>query len=178
MFRIATLAVALILASACTPTAVRTDTALPAARHGAALDAAINGNWRDSKNTVRDRYRHPRETLAFFGVMPTHTVIEITPGTGWYSEILAPYLRDNGRYVAAVVDPMTVKAGGGRDYQQKTRTGLETKYKSGPAQYDRAQVVAYDPAAPRFGPAGSADVVLTFRNVHNWRMAGQAEGMF
>ncbi len=178
MFRIATLASALILASACAPTTVRNDTPSVAARHAAALDAAINGNWRDSKNTVRDRYRHPRETLTFFGVMPSHTVIEITPGAGWYSEILAPYLRDNGRYVAAVVDPMAVKAGSGRDCQQKTRTSLETKYKSGPGQYDRAHVVAYDPAAPRFGPTGSADVVLTFRNVHNWRMAGQAEDMF
>ncbi len=178
MLRIATLAAALLVAaSACTPT-VRNDAAMPSASHVVALDAAINGNWRDAKNTVRDRYRHPRETLLFLAVQPDDTVIEITPGTGWYSEILAPYLRDNGRYIAAVVDPTAVKAGAGRDYQQKTRTGLETKYKSGPAQYDRAQVVAYDPAAPRFGDANSADVVLTFRNVHNWRMDGKAEGMF
>jgi len=116
--------------------------------------------------------------LMFFGVMPTQTVIEITPGSGWYSEILAPYLRDGGRYIAAVVDPAAVKVGSSRDYQQKTRSSLETKYASSPAQYDRVQVVAYDPKAPRFGAANSADVVLTFRNVHNWRMAGQAEGMF
>ena len=180
MLRTATLAAAIVLASACTPSAVRNDPGNAAATAAAvaALDAAIAGNWRDSKNTVRDRHRHPRETLAFFGIAPDQTVIEITPGAGWYSEILAPYLRDEGRYIAAIVDPMAVKAGSGRDYQQKTRTGLETKYKSGPAQYDRVQLVAYDPAAPRFGPAGSADLVLTFRNVHNWRSAGQAEGMF
>ncbi len=179
MLRIATLAAALVLvSSACTPTPVRTDAAGPAANATAALDAAITGNWRDSSNSSRDRYRHPRETLTFFGVMPSQTVIEITPGAGWYSEILAPYLRGNGRYIAAVVDPAAVTSGRGRDYQQKTRTDLETKYRSGPAQYDRVQVVAYDPNAPQFGAANSADVVLTFRNVHNWRMAGQAEGMF
>ncbi|MCA1481043.1 hypothetical protein I6F37_39620, partial [Bradyrhizobium sp. NBAIM08] len=117
MLRIATLAAALVLAaSACAPTTVRNDAAKASATQAAALDAAIYGNWRDSKNTVRDRYRHPRETLMFFGVQPDDTLIEITPGTGWYSEILAPYLRDNGRYIAAVVDPMAVKAGSGRDY--------------------------------------------------------------
>jgi len=173
MRRIATLATALVLAaSACAPTVVRTDTA------STSLDAAIAGSWRLPVNTARDQYRRPRPTLNFFGVRPNHTVIEITPGSGWYSEILAPYLRDNGRYIAAVVDPATIKAGRSRDYQQKTRTDLEAKYAAGPAQYDRVEVVAYDPEAPRFGPANSADVVLTFRNVHNWRMAGQAEGMF
>ncbi|MCY7355401.1 MAG: methyltransferase [Lysobacter sp.] len=177
MLRIATLATALVLASACTPTPVRTD-ATPAASASASLDAAITGNWRDSRNSSRDRYRHPRETLLFFGVKPDQTIIEITPGSGWYSEILAPYLRDRGHYIAAVVDPAAAAAGRSRDYQQKTKTDLETKYRSGPAQYDRVQVVAYDPKAPHFGAANSADVVLTFRNVHNWRMAGQAEGMF
>ncbi len=179
MLRIAMLAAALALsASACTSTTDRNQAAMSSASQMAALEAAINGNWRDSKNTVRDRHRHPRETLLFFGVQPDDTVIEITPGSGWYSEILAPYLRDDGRYVAAVVDPMSAKAGGARDYQQKARTGLENKYKSGPAQYDRTQFVAYDPAAPRFGDANSADVVLTFRNVHNWRGNGHAEAMF
>ena len=64
----------------------------------------LAGAWRDPKNTARDMYRHPRETLAFFGVGADETVIEITPGGGWYAEILAPYLRDAGHYVAAVWD--------------------------------------------------------------------------
>ena len=142
------------------------------------LAAAIAGSWRDAKNSARDRYRHPAETLAFFGLAQGQTVIEVTPGGGWYSEILAPYLRGNGTYVAAVVDPMAVDAGRGRDYQQKNKDTLEAKFSAAPAQYDGARVVGYDPKAPVFGPAGSADLVLTFRNVHNWRMAGQAEGMF
>jgi predicted methyltransferase len=152
--------------------------AAPRAAASDALQQAVAGSWRDPKNTARDVYRHPAQTLAFFGVKPGQTVIEITPGGGWYAEILAPLLRDSGQYVAAVVDPMAVKEGGSRDYQQKSKTGLENKFAAAPAQFDRAKVVGYDPNAPTFGAAGSADVVLTFRNVHNWRSAKQAEGMF
>jgi len=143
-----------------------------------ALDRAVAGSWRSPENTRRDQYRHPRETLAFFGVEPHHTVIEITPGGGWYAEILAPYLRDSGQYVAAVVDPAAVPAGAGRDYQLKNKTGLEARFAAAPAQFDRARIVGYDPARPSFGAPASADVVLTFRNVHNWRASGKAEGMF
>ncbi|HYG07600.1 MAG TPA: methyltransferase [Stenotrophomonas sp.] len=144
----------------------------------AALQTAINGSWRDANNVKRDVYRHPGQTLAFFGIRPDQTVIEITPGGGWYSEILAPYLKAKGHYIAAVVDPAKVAEGRGRDYQQRQRDQLQQKFTAGPDQYGRATIVGYDPAAPVFGPANSADLVLTFRNVHNWRSAGQAEGMF
>lgn len=145
----------------------------------ARLDAALAGDWRSAENRARDTHRHPRETLAFFGVRPEHTVIEITPGSGaWYAEILAPYLRGNGRYIAALVDPAAVAEGRGRDYQQGQRDGLQARFDAAPAQFDGARTVLYDPKAPRFGPSNSADVVLTFRNVHNWRSAGQAEAMF
>lgn len=143
-----------------------------------ALQAAVSGSWRDPANVQRDAYRHPAQTLTFFGVQPTQTVLEITPGNGWYSEILAPYLRSDGHYIAAVVDPQAVAEGRGRDYQQRSREGLESKFAADPARYDHGRIVGYDPAAPVFGAANSADVVLTFRNVHNWRTAGQAEGMF
>jgi predicted methyltransferase len=143
-----------------------------------ALDNVLAGSWRDPANAARDGYRHPKQTLSFFGLSPAQTVIEITPGGGWYSEILAPYLRDSGQYIAAVVDPASVAEGKGRDYQQKNKTALETKFGAAAAQYAKAKVVGYDPKAPVFGPADSADLVLTFRNVHNWRSAGQAEGMF
>ena len=86
-----------------------------AAMHGAAdasvqLQAAVAGGWRNAANAARDPYRHPLQTLEFFGVQPQQTVIEITPGGGWYAEILAPYLRGHGRYVAAVVDPQALPA--------------------------------------------------------------------
>ena len=74
---------------------------------------------RDANNVKRDGFRHPAQTLSFFKVAPEKTVIEITPGNGWYSEILAPLLHDKGHYVAAVVDPMAVPEGRGRDYQQR-----------------------------------------------------------
>ncbi|MFT3457851.1 Fe-S cluster assembly protein SufD [Klebsiella pneumoniae] len=143
-----------------------------------AIDAAVKASTRDANNVKRDGFRHPAQTLSFFKVAPEKTVIEITPGNGWYSEILAPLLHDKGHYVAAVVDPMAVPEGRGRDYQQRSRDSLEKKYAGAPAQFGKTAVVAYDPAKPVFGPANSADVVLTFRNVHNWRKAGQAQGMF
>ena len=139
------------------------------------LDQALGGAWRSPENVARDQYRHPRDTLTFFGIETGQTVIEITPGGGWYAEILAPWLR--GGYVAAVVDPMALPEAK-RDYHARSRAGLEALFTSKPAQFGDARVVAYDPAAPVFGPAGSADAVLTFRNVHNWRASGIAEGMF
>ena len=142
-----------------------------------ALDTALKGGWRDPKNAARDVYRHPKETLSFFGVKPTQTVVEITPGGGWYAEVLAPYLKSGGSYVAAVVDPASV-AEKSRNYYQRSADGLQKKFTDGAAQYDKATTVKYDPAAPVFGAPASADVVLTFRNVHNWRKASQAEGMF
>lgn len=144
----------------------------------ASVQAAVDGKGRTPDNVKRDAYRHPAQTLSFFGVEPGKTVVEITPGGGWYSEILAPLLRDKGTYVAAVVDPMAVAEGKGRDYQQRGKDGLEKKFAAAPALYDKAKVVGYDPNAPKFGADNSADVVLTFRNVHNWRSANQAEGMF
>ena len=143
-----------------------------------ALDAAIANPARPAANSARDSFRHPAQTLAFFGIKPTDAVIEISPGGGWYAQILAPYLNANGHYIGAVVDPMAVQEGKGRDYQQKNKTSLESMFAATPAQYGNAVVSGYDPAKPVFGAPGSADVVLTFRNVHNWRMAGQAEGMF
>ena len=120
----------------------------------AALDAALAGDWRAPGNAARDRYRHPRETLAFFGVRPGDSVVEITPGGGWYAEILAPYLRADGRYVAALVDPSALEAGSGRDYQQRARNTFDAFLARQPARYDRVQVIAFDPAAPRFGADG------------------------
>src|SRR5690606_35304918 len=152
--------------------------AAPEAAPDAALQAALAGDWRSEANRARDAYRHPAQTLGFFGLAPGQTVVEITPGGGWYAEILAPYLRGSGQYVAAIVDPAAVAEGRGRDYQQRSKDGLEQRFAEAPARFDAAKIVGYDPAAPKFGDAGSADLVLTFRNVHNWRGSGQAEGMF
>ena len=142
---------------------------------GAALDAALAGSWRTPNNVARDQYRHPKETLSFFMVNADDTVIEITPGGGWYTEVLSPYLRDNGQYVAAVWDD-AIK--GQPNYRYDLNKRLRAKIAGDAAHYDKARVVVFDPMKPAFGPAGSADVVLTFRNAHNWVDEGNAEAYF
>lgn len=97
--------------------------------------------------------------------MPDATVIEITPGGGWYAEILAPYLREDGHYIAAVWDDVIV---GQPKYRYGLNQQLRAKFASNPQAYGAPQVRVFDPKAPSFGPANSADVVLTFRNAHNW----------
>ena len=136
------------------------------------LDSAIAGSWRSAPNKARDIYRHPKETLQFFGVQPDQTVIEITPAAGWYTEILAPLLHDNGHYIAAVEAPTA-------DGEVRRNDNLlRAKFAGDAAHYGKASVVEFNPKAPVLGPAGSADVVLTFRNVHNWAGAGTAPAMF
>ncbi|MEO5810836.1 MAG: methyltransferase [Rhodanobacter sp.] len=153
----------------------------PAAPTGAAnahqftaaqIDTALAGSWRSSENRARDVYRHPQATLQFFGIAPAQTVIEITPGGGWYSEVLAPLLRDHGHYVAAV-------ASAPKDREsQRAESTLKRKFLSDPTQYAHAAVREFDPRVPVLGPPGSADRVLTFRNVHNWVVADTAPAMF
>lgn len=139
---------------------------------GALLADAIAGSWRDKANRARDGFRHPRETLEFFRVGSRSRVIEISPSTGWYSEILAPYLRTSGTYIAANATA-TPDSGAG-----KRATGLKAKFAGDPARYDRVQWLDFDGKNPGFGAPGSADVVLTFRNVHNWVGNGTAQDYF
>jgi len=142
---------------------------------GAALDAAIAGHWRTPAWTARDVYRHPKETLSFFMVNADQTVIEITPGGGWYTEILAPYLRDNGHYVAAVWDDAIT---GQPQYRYNLNKQLREKVAGNAALYGKVEQRKFDAKHPAFGPAGSADVVLTFRNAHNWVEDGNAQDYF
>jgi predicted methyltransferase len=138
----------------------------------AQLDQVIGGDWRPAAHRARDAYRHPKATLEFFEVRPDQTLIEITPAGGWYAEILAPLLRDNGRYIAAEARPTSGAEARDDD------TALRKLFAAHPAQFDHAAIVAFDPKAPVLGPPASADRVLTFRNVHNWAMAGTAPAMF
>ena len=136
------------------------------------LDSVLAGNWRSATNSARDVYRHPKATLQFFGIQPDQMVIEITPGSGWYSEILAPLLHDNGHYIAAVQMP----AGGGE--ARRDGDALHQKFAADAPHYGHAKFIEFDPKAPVLGQPGSADAVLTFRNVHNWVMADTAPAMF
>lgn len=141
------------------------------------LQSVLDGAWRSDANRARDRYRHPAETLAFFQVEPNATLIEITPGQGWYAEILAPLLKPHGHYVAAVLDPASV-APEQRDYPQRNRDTLVNKFKADAERFGAARVVEFDARQPVFGEPNSADRVVTFRNVHNWAQSGTAPAYF
>jgi predicted methyltransferase len=136
------------------------------------LDQAVAGRWRTQASRARDQYRHPQATLQFFGLRPDQTVIEITPGGGWYSQIIAPMLQAHGHYIAAVQAPRSDQEAAADD------SALHKLFAADPAHYGNARIVEFDPKAPVFGPPGSADRVLTFRNAHNWTQAGTANAMF
>jgi predicted methyltransferase len=123
----------------------------------AALKSAVANPARLADERARDAYRHPAETLDFFRVAPGQTVLEYSPGGGWYTRILMPLLADKGSYVAVVSER-------GRDGATKLIGGLPGAAK--------AKVQLFDSATAAMGPANSADRVLTFRNVHNLLMAG------
>jgi predicted methyltransferase len=153
-----------------------------AGNHAGAIEknvaVLLKGDWRSETNVARDRYRHPAQTLAFFGIEPNLTVIEIWPSAGWYSEILAPYLRDNGHYIAAVNDPAKAGDDSARENARKQNQALRDKFAARPDVYGQPAVVEFTSFAPDLGPPGSADAVVTFRNVHNWVMAGTEAQMF
>jgi predicted methyltransferase len=132
----------------------------------------LAGSWRVPANSARDVYRHPQQTLEFFGLRANQTLIEITPGGGWYSEVLAPLLKDNGHYIAAVQAPSSSA------YARTSEENLKKKFAADPVHYSKAGFAEFDPKAPVLGKPGSADTVLTFRNVHNWVMADTAPAMF
>ncbi len=139
----------------------------------ALLAAVIAGPQRSAANRARDAARHPFETLRFFGLAPTQTVIEIAPGAGWYTEILAPYLREHGKLYAAHYPRSSPNDG-----QRRARQRYEDKLAAEPRVYDRVGVGTLPSDQRGFfdiAPPGGADLVLTFRNVHNWIDAGHLD---
>jgi predicted methyltransferase len=139
---------------------------------GNAFNAVLAGSWRSDANKARDQYRHPKQTLMFFGIRPNQTVIEIEPSGGWYAEILAPLLKDHGQYIGAVFKSTSA------DAPDKYTKAFTTRIAKDPAELGKAKLVEFDPKAPVFGPPASADALLTFRNVHNWTDSGTAAEMF
>ena len=139
---------------------------------GTSLDAAIAAEHRTPAFRERDRYRHPRETLEFFGLAPGQTVVEVWPGRGWYTEILAPYLRERGRYYAA---GFAIAAEDTPQYQRDITADFAAKLAARPDLYDHVTTSQLGkPDNWTACPPGTADLVLTFRNVHNW-MSGDFE---
>ena len=136
------------------------------------LSAAVYGGHRTVEYQARDPARHPLETLTFFGIRDDMTVVEISPGGGgWYTEILAPFLRDSGKLIAANYDPESDV-----EYYRRNAKRFTDKLAANPAIYDQVVVTVFDPPAKlAIAPAGSADMVVTFRNLHNWMEAGSHE---
>lgn len=149
-----------VLALGTTAVAVASVAAREPATPRQTIARAVAAPGRTPANVARDRYRHPVETLTFFGVKPTDTVVEIWPSSGWYTEILAPLTHGKGTLYAAV-------PGG-------NAKGIDALKARDAALYGPIRVVSFPAAAGQAKvPDGTADVVLTFRNVHNWRMGGQ-----
>ncbi len=141
-----------------------------AARLRAAID---DGDLRAAKNKARDAYRHPFDTLMFFGVEPSMTVVEIWPGRGWYSEILAPFLRGSGRFYAASWDRDLES-----EFVQRTLKAFDERFVARPDVYGEVIVTELSRKKTAIAPPGSADMVLTFRNVHNWMKRGYERVIF
>jgi predicted methyltransferase len=125
----------------------------------AMLREAVAGSWRSPANKARDQYRHPVQTLEFFGIKPDMTVVEISPGGGWFTEILAPFLYAHGHLIEAAPPPRADRP-----------NRFEQKLKADPKVYGHvARVIPFAPPKQvDLGPDGSADMVLTFRNAHDW----------
>ena len=130
----------------------------------AAVDAALAGAHRSDRNKARDQYRHPKETLAFFGLRRDMTVVELWPGGGWYTEVLAPVLKGSGKlYLAQYGKHATM------GYQGQEDAALLEKTKKFPDVFSGVQFTAlWPPQDVAIAPTGTADLVVTFRNVHNW----------
>lgn len=131
-----------------------------------ALKTTLAGSHRSADNSARDRYRHPLETLLFFGLRQDMTVVELWPGGGgWFTEVLAPVLREKGKLIATNFDT----SGPPDAYQSRSGKKFLDKIAGNPQLYDKIEVVTVkDPAALVLAPEGTVDMVVTFRNTHGW----------
>ncbi|MFN3233666.1 MAG: class I SAM-dependent methyltransferase [Alphaproteobacteria bacterium] len=132
----------------------------------------VAGDHRVDANTARDPYRHPLETLEFFGLERDMTVLEIWPGSGFYTDIVAPYVAGEGQYIAAIFDES-----GGQEYVLRLNKELREKIDGNP-MYGPVQYVTMGEGMYDLGPEASVDMVLTFRNVHSWMRGGNAQDVF
>ncbi len=128
------------------------------------LDRILAGDQRSDANRARDVYRHPKETLLFFGIRPEQTVLEVWPGGGWYTEIIAPLVAEKGKFYAAQVVPNPESKG--------TTAALKAyadKLAARPDLYGKVTVTAMGPGSTAdIAPPDSVDLIVTFRNIHNW----------
>lgn len=144
----------------------------PAGSADAALAKAVGGEHRSPQFAARDAARKPQAVLEFLGIEPPMTVVEIWPGGGYWSEILGPYLRERGTYYLAI-PPASMG-----ERAAKAAENWRAKLAANEKLYGKARLTELGAGHGEIAPAGSADAVLTFRNVHNWMAMGFAEEAF
>jgi predicted methyltransferase len=160
------------LLAACATTSTTAPPVPPAAPRDAATAAALErvlaGDHRSTENRARDAWRHPLDTLLFFGIKPEMTVVEVWPGAGgWYTEVLAPVLAGKGKLCAALMPPEPQN-----EYVTAGRKSFADKLAARPDLYGKVEVTELGPGSYNIAPPGSADLVVTFRNLHNWMSSG------
>ena len=138
-----------------------------------ALDNILADPHRSEADRARDRYRHPKDTLLFFGIRPEMSVLEVWPEPGWYTDIIAPLVRDRGKYYAAVIE-----ADPGSKYINARLEAFHNRLAADPTLYGNPTVVTFPTNGGDVVPAGSLDMVVTFRNLHNWMARGTAPQVF
>lgn len=138
------------------------------------LKKIVAGDHRDSKNAARDTYRHPYETLKFFGIKDNMTVMEVWPSTGWYTEILAPYLKDNGTLIPAQYDRNKETQ---KPWMARVNKVWDEKFGTNEKVYGKMapKALVLGGSGSNVAPAGSVDMILDFRNAHNWMKWGAEE---
>jgi predicted methyltransferase len=142
----------------------------------AALQAALAGEWRSEANRARDAARHPAETMAFFGLKPGMTILEIAPGAGWWTEILAPYAKaTGGRYIATGADLANPNLS---EAAKTSRANFAARWAAQPEIFGTVELVNFGPQSGPLGPPASVDFVLTARNVHNFVPNGMTDKVF
>jgi len=142
----------------------------------ARIERAMFGDHRAEANIARNPYRHPVGTLSFLGLRDGMTVMEIWPGGGWYTEILAPVIRHNGQFIVAGYDTDVPDQ---PDYRYRLQQGLLEKFAARPEIYDQVALVGFSPPeSASLGTAESVDLLVTFRNTHGWIGDGIADSVF
>jgi predicted methyltransferase len=136
------------------------------------LTSILAGDQRSEENRARDRYRHPKQTLLFFGIRPQMKVLEVWPEPGWYTEVIAPLVRDSGVYYAAMTPDPASK------HVTQRLDAFRAKLAARPDLYEHVQVVNFPLDGSDAVPPESLDMVVTFRNIHNWMADDHAAQVF
>ncbi|WP_292777028.1 methyltransferase domain-containing protein [Nostoc sp. NMS9] len=159
----------LVLASVISPNVLANESEKATFNGTNTLQTILTSSHRSEQNRLRDKYRHPAQTLEFFGLRPNMTVVELWPGSGWYTEILAPFLAPKGQLIVTNLASST----------SKPALALQEKLAANPKVFGKVKVAQINPPNElTLAPENSVDMVVTFRNIHNWVKAGYAEQVY